>query len=155
MTYGGVKNYWAILFDYFLPTEPLYANLDVNKFTQVIINLISNAIKFTPDGKRVLVQIEPYEAAVQFQVIDEGVGIPLAMQPHLFESFIKARRPGLRGEPTMGLGLALCKTIVEWHRGTISVKSEEGKGNVFTVEIPQAVLSVTRPGPLAPLLTKL
>ena len=56
----------------------------------------------------------------------------------LFERFTKARRPGLRGEATTGLGLALCKTIVEWHHGTIFVNSVEGEGSTFTVEIPRS-----------------
>ena len=127
-------------FAYILPTAPLYALLDVNKFTQVITNLVSNAIKFTPDEKQVAVQVEPGPGCVCIRVMDEGIGIPEALQPHLFEAFTKARRPGLRGEPTTGLGLALCKTIVEWHRGTISVTSTEGQGTTFTVEIPQAEL---------------
>ena len=125
-------------FDYALPTEPIYANIDVNKFTQVLINLVGNALKFTPDTNLVAVRIEPGPGVVRIHVADEGIGIPLAMQPYLFERFTKARRPGLRGEATIGLGLALCKTIVEWHHGHISVDSQEGKGSTFTIEIPRA-----------------
>ena len=125
-------------FDYTLPAEPVYANLDVNKFAQVITNLVGNALKFTPDGKRVLVHVAASPAGVRIQVIDEGIGIPAHLQPYLFDSFTQARRMGLRGEPTTGLGLALCKTIVEWHQGTISFASTEGVGTTFTVEIPQA-----------------
>jgi two-component system sensor histidine kinase VicK len=116
-------------FTYELPAESIYANVDVNKFTQVLINLVSNALKFTPDAGHV---------AVRIHVSDDGVGIPLALQPYLFERFTKARRPGLRGEATTGLGLALCKTIVEWHHGHLSVVSIEGQGSTFTVEIPRA-----------------
>ncbi|RYE03475.1 MAG: ATP-binding protein, partial [Rickettsiaceae bacterium] len=75
---------------------------------------------------------------VRLQVQDSGIGIPAALLPVLFERFTPARRPGLRGEPTNGLGLLLCKTIVEWHQGTITVASTEGVGTTFTVEIPQA-----------------
>ncbi|WP_210521708.1 PAS domain-containing sensor histidine kinase [Hymenobacter terricola] len=125
-------------FAYTLPTEPVYANVDVNKFTQVLINLVGNAFKFTPDAGHVAVHIEPGPGCVRIHVVDDGVGIPLAMQPYLFERFTKARRPGLRGEATTGLGLALCKTIVEWHHGSISVASTEGQGSTFTVEIPRA-----------------
>ena len=110
----------------------------MNKFAQVLTNLVSNALKFTPDGGRVSVRIAAYPGGVRVQVRDTGVGIPAELQPHLFEAFTKARRPGLRGEPTTGLGLALCKTIVEWHQGTIAVASAEGEGSTFTVEIPQA-----------------
>lgn len=125
-------------FEFTLPTEPIYANLDVNKFPQVLINLVSNAFKFTPDDGHVQVRIEPAPGCVRIHVIDDGIGIPLAMQPFLYERFTKARRPGLRGEKTTGLGLALCKTIVEWHHGTLSVVSAEGEGTTFTVEIPRS-----------------
>ncbi len=132
-------------FAYTLPAEPVYANLDVNKFNQVLLNLVSNAIKFTPEGGRVSVDVEPGPGSVRIYVRDDGVGIPLAMQPYLFEPFTKARRPGLRGEPTTGLGLVLCKTIVEWHHGTLTFASAEGQGTTFTVEIPQAELPTSEP----------
>ena len=125
-------------FTYELPAAPLYASLDVNKFTQVVLNLVSNALKFTPDAGHVSVAVEPGPGSVRIYVRDNGVGIPLALQPLLFEPFTKARRPGLRGEPTTGLGLVLCKTIVEWHHGTLEVVSTEGEGTTFTVEIPQS-----------------
>ena len=133
-------------FTYSLPAEPVYANVDVNKFTQVIINLVSNALKFTPDTGQVAVRITAGPALVRIEVADTGVGIAPDLQPYLFERFTKARRPGLRGEPTTGLGLALCKTIVEWHHGHISVASAVGQGSTFTVEIPRAEYS----GSLAP-----
>lgn len=125
-------------FTYTLPAEPIYAHIDVNKFTQVLINLVSNAFKFTPDAGLVTVRIEPGPGVVRIQVVDDGIGIPLALQPYLFERFTKARRPGLRGEATTGLGLALCKTIVEWHHGHISVASQPDQGSTFTIEIPRA-----------------
>ncbi|MGI4866307.1 MAG: ATP-binding protein [Janthinobacterium lividum] len=125
-------------FTYALPTEPVYASLDVNKFTQVLSNLVSNAFKFTPEGGRVHVVVEPSPRSVHIRVEDSGIGIPAEVLPRLFERFTPARRPGLRGEPSTGLGLVLCKTIVEWHQGTISVASTVGEGTTFTVEIPQA-----------------
>ena len=125
-------------FDYKLPDEPVYVNLDVNKFTQVVNNLVSNAFKFTPDGGHVAVEVVPREGHVRVHVRDTGIGIPQKLHPVLFERFTQARRPGLRGEPTTGLGLVLCKTITEWHEGTISFVSAEGEGTTFTVEIPQA-----------------
>jgi two-component system sensor histidine kinase VicK len=125
-------------FTYSLPAAPVYANLDVNKFCQVLINLVSNAFKFTPNEGQVSVTVAAGPGCVRFLVRDTGIGIPAALQPVLFERFTPARRPGLRGEPTNGLGLLLCKTIVEWHQGTITVASTEGIGTTFTVEIPQA-----------------
>ena len=125
-------------FTYSLPVEPVYANIDVNKFTQVLINLVGNAFKFTPDAGQVVVHIESGPHVVRIHVVDDGIGIPLDLQPYLFERFTKARRSGLRGEVTIGLGLALCKTIVEWHHGRIFVVSQEGQGSTFTIEIPRA-----------------
>ncbi|MFD1468203.1 ATP-binding protein [Hymenobacter caeli] len=123
--------------EYALPAAPVYAALDVNKFTQVLINLVANAVKFTPDGGTVWVSVDAGPDGVRVQVRDEGIGIPADLQPHLFERFTKARRPGLRGEPSTGLGLALCKTIVEWHGGTLSFTSAEGQGSTFTATVPQ------------------
>lgn len=125
-------------FTYSLPDEPVYAELDVNKFAQVLVNLVGNAIKFTPDGGQVVVRVEPGPGSVRIQVQDTGIGIPAALLPRLFERFTPARRPGLRGEETTGLGLVLCKTIVEWHQGTLAVESAEGQGSTFTIELPQA-----------------
>lgn len=125
-------------FAYTLPDTPLYANLDVNKFTQVLLNLVSNALKFTPDDGHVSVAVEAGPGCVRIHVRDNGVGIPQDLQPGLFEPFTKARRMGLRGEPSTGLGLVLCKTIVEWHHGTLEAASFEGQGSTFTIIIPQS-----------------
>jgi len=119
-----------------LPTEPVYAEVDVNKLMQVLSNLVTNAIKFTPTSGRVTVCIAPHNGGVRLTVADEGIGIPAGLQPVLFDRFTKARRPGLRGEPTTGLGLSLCKTIVELHQGTLTFSSSEGQGSTFTVELP-------------------
>ncbi|AMJ67155.1 PAS domain-containing sensor histidine kinase [Hymenobacter sp. PAMC 26628] len=125
-------------FSYALPPDPVYVNLDVSKFTQVLINLVSNAIKFTRDEGHVRVLVERLPGRARLRVSDDGMGISAAMLPHVFERFTRARRLGLRGEETIGLGLSLCKTIVEWHHGTLAVASTEGAGSVFTVEIPLA-----------------
>ena len=125
-------------FVYTLPAQAVYVNLDVSKFTQVVINLVSNAMKFTRDEGHVRVAVVGLPDRARVEVSDDGIGIPAAMLPYVFERFTRARRPGLRGEETIGLGLSLCKTIVEWHEGTLSVTSTEGKGSVFTVEIPLA-----------------
>ena len=125
-------------FSYVLPTEAVYVNMDVSKFTQVVINLVSNAMKFTRDEGHVKVTVTGLSDRARVEVADDGVGIPAAMLPHVFERFTRARRLGLRGEETIGLGLSLCKTIVEWHDGTLSVASTEDQGTVFTVELPRA-----------------
>jgi two-component system sensor histidine kinase VicK len=70
-------------------------------------------------------------------VADNGIGIPLSMQAGLFEKFTRARRPGIRGEESVGLGMSIIKTIVEWHGGRIWFESKENEGSTFFVEIPK------------------
>ena len=116
--------------------EPLYASFDINKLQQVVNNLISNAIKFTPDGGHITVHLERRGEFARLRVADTGIGIPAALQPALFEKFTKARRPGLRGEKTTGLGMSIMQTIVRLHQGSLWVESVEGQGTSVYVEIP-------------------
>jgi len=127
---------WQLVFE--APPEPVYAEIDVTKLLQVVANLTANALKFTPDNGRITVRVEPGPgpARVCIVVADEGIGIPEPLQPLVFDRFTKARRRGVRGEPTTGLGLSLCKTIVELHGGTLAMTSAEGQGSTFTVELP-------------------
>ncbi len=118
-------------------TDPIYVDLDDNKFMQVINNLISNALKFTPDGGKIAVRVEDKEGAVMIQVADTGVGIPAKYHASLFDKFTKARRPGIKGEPSVGLGMSIIKTIVEWHHGQIWFESQENKGTTFFIQIPK------------------
>jgi two-component system sensor histidine kinase VicK len=121
---------------YEAPSEPLWAEIDVNKVMQVVHNLVSNALKFTPDEKPVTVRVALREQRLRVSIADEGVGIPAHLLPDVFKRFTPARREGLRGEPTTGLGLSLCKRIVELHGGTLTVRSTEGQGSTFTFELP-------------------
>jgi len=123
---------------HFLPsTETIYLNLDDNKFMQVINNLVSNAIKFTPDGGEITVSLEEKEDTVLISVADTGIGIPEKHHATLFEKFTRARRPGIKGEPSVGLGMSIIKTIVEWHQGKIWFESQENKGTTFYIELPK------------------
>jgi two-component system sensor histidine kinase VicK len=122
--------------EYTSSEQPFYVIFDINKLQQVLNNLVSNAIKFTPDGGNIRVQLERHGAYARFTVADTGVGIPAALQPLLFDKFTKARRPGLRGEKTTGLGMSVIQTIVNLHQGRIWVESTEGQGTTVHVEIP-------------------
>lgn len=117
--------------------EPVFLEVDDNKFMQVINNLISNAIKFTPDGGQITVALEDKGETVLVTVADTGVGIPERYHATLFDKFTRARRPGIKGEPSVGLGMSIIKTIVEWHGGRIWFKSAEGKGSTFFIELPR------------------
>jgi two-component system sensor histidine kinase VicK len=123
-------------FSYEPCAEPVYVEMDISKFQQVINNLMSNAIKFTPDKGRITVQLTRQGQKAVITIADDGVGIPILMQPMLFDKFTKARRLGIRGEKTTGLGMSIIRTIVELHQGDISFESQEGQGSTFTVRIP-------------------
>ena len=117
--------------------EKIYMMVDDIKFRQVLNNLISNALKFTPDGGNITVGIEDQEDTVLFTVVDNGIGIPDKYKDTLFEKFTKARRRGLKGEPSTGLGMSIIKTIVDWHGGKIWFESEENHGTSFYIELPK------------------
>ncbi|SNR74968.1 sensor histidine kinase [Hymenobacter mucosus] len=114
-----------------------YFHLDRNKIMQVVNNLFSNAIKFTPDGGTIRLRLDEQPTQLIITLTDNGVGIPAQHQSVLFERFTPARRPGLRGEKTTGLGMSIIKTIVELHQGQIQVKSELEKGTTFTITLPR------------------
>lgn len=139
----GLVNVWQIQKDFksnvlFSSTSPkIYAMINTEKFQRVVDNLISNALKFSKDTDMVYVKLEQTKNEIFIRVQDEGMGIPKDIIPHLFESFSKAGRTGLRGEQSTGLGLSIVKQIVESHQGTIHVDSVEGKGTTFTITLPQ------------------
>jgi signal transduction histidine kinase len=107
-------------------------NADERKFKQILLNLLSNAVKFTPDGGKVALTARVEEGQLEVAVADTGSGIAPADQATVFEEF---RQLGRGGEGT-GLGLALSRRFVELHGGTIVLKSEPGKGSVFTFTLP-------------------
>jgi two-component system, OmpR family, sensor histidine kinase VicK len=127
----------GITFRFLSSTDKIYLDLDDAKFMQVINNLMSNAIKFTPDGGEITLSLEEKEETVLIKVADTGIGIPEKYHATLFDKFTRARRPGIKGEPSVGLGMSIIKTIVEWHRGTIWFESQEKKGTTFYIEVPK------------------
>ena len=124
-------------FHFNISDEPILFRIDVYKFTQVINNLISNAIKFTKDDGEITITLEDKQENIFISVADNGIGIPAKYHENLFERFNEARRPGLKGEPSTGLGMSIIKTIVEWHNGKIWFESEENKGTTFFIELPK------------------
>lgn len=124
-------------FNFFPAGEEIFAKVDEYKFNQVLNNLISNSIKFTPDGGKIVIRVEEKEEEVFISLADDGIGIPAKFHKNLFEKFTKAQRPGLKGERSVGLGMSTIKTIVEWHGGRLWFESEEGKGTTFYMELPK------------------
>jgi len=114
-------------------TSSVKVEADKNRLGQVIINLVSNAIKYSPAADRVIIRSTIIDHKVKLCVQDFGIGIPLSEQGKLFNRFT---RIGENTYPGLGLGLYISKEIVKRHSGTINVKSAEGKGSVFCFSIP-------------------
>jgi signal transduction histidine kinase len=109
---------------------------DRDRLAQVLDNLLSNALKFTSPGGRVVVRLAGEGSNARIEVADTGVGIPPEDQPQLFDRFYRARNATSRSIPGLGLGLTIVRTIVEGHGGTVSVRSEPDAGATFTVLLP-------------------
>ncbi|MBR7927732.1 cell wall metabolism sensor histidine kinase WalK [Aerococcaceae bacterium zg-ZUI334] len=116
----------------------IYLEIDQDRMTQVIDNIMNNAIKYSPDGGEIFVKIEETENVVILSIQDEGLGIPQKDIPHLFERFYRVDKARSRDQGGTGLGLAISKEVVELHGGRIWVESEENKGSTFFVELPYA-----------------
>jgi signal transduction histidine kinase len=119
-----------------LPPASTPAEVDVERFGQVISNVVANAIKFTPEGGRVSVALGRTRDGVAVSVSDTGIGIHPDDREKLFERFFRARNAADNAIPGTGLGLAICKAIVDAHGGSVTVEGELDKGTTVTVAIP-------------------
>jgi signal transduction histidine kinase len=109
---------------------------DERKVRQVIFNLVSNAVKFTPSGGRVEVSARRHDGVVEIAVADTGVGIPAADQERIFEEFQQGRAGAGGAVEGTGLGLTLSRRFVELHGGRLWVESEPGSGTTFRFTLP-------------------
>ncbi|HEY9775820.1 MAG TPA: ATP-binding protein [Planktothrix sp.] len=118
--------------------EDLWLEVDPIRIVQVLVNLTGNALKFSPGGSRITMSIENEGETVMFKVSDQGRGIPAADIDRIFERFQQVSQSDakLKGGLGLGLGLAICKAIVQQHDGTMGVTSEEGKGSTFWFRLP-------------------
>lgn len=118
--------------------ESALLDFDLDKMEQVFTNILSNAIKFTPEGGSVTVSVQPADAGnmLQIDVADTGAGIPETQLPHVFDRFYQGAGAFRTHEPGTGIGLTLTKELVELHQGRISVSSQEGQGAIFTILLP-------------------
>lgn len=112
---------------------------DEDLLSQVWINLIHNSIKFTPQGGKVCIALQPKGDKIVFKISDSGIGIPEPDLPRVFERFYKADPSRTSAAGGSGLGLSIAKKIVEMHHGTIGVESTPGSGTVFTVSLPSLI----------------
>ncbi|ACY15752.1 chemotaxis protein CheB [Haliangium ochraceum] len=120
-----------------MPEEPVWVYADRTRLQQVAANLLANAIKYTPTGKRIWVSIVPQDDVALLEVRDEGVGIATELQESIFEPFMQSEEPPRGWEGGMGLGLALVRSIALAHEGSLEVSSEgRDRGSTFTFRIP-------------------
>ena len=109
--------------------------IDPHRFQQILLNLVANAIKFTPEGGDITVLAESQDNRLLVKVIDTGVGVSPMQERWIFETFASGSETS-NGESSLGLGLAIAKALTELHHGEIQVESEEGKGSTFAINLP-------------------
>ncbi len=121
-----------------LGPEPVSIRGDLTRLTQVMVNLLNNAGKYTPDGGRIEVEIVPSAERVAFHVRDNGIGMTSELLPRVFDLFTQGKRPLDRADGGLGVGLALVRQLVSLHGGTITASSEgPGRGSEFVVTLPR------------------
>jgi two-component system phosphate regulon sensor histidine kinase PhoR len=121
-------------------TEGVLARVmaDQGRLEQVVVNLLENAIKYTPDGGSVRLSAEDDGEYIKVFVSDTGIGIPFKDLPRIFERFYRVDEARTREQGGTGLGLAIVKHIVQLHGGTVAVTSEPGRGSVFSFTLRKA-----------------
>jgi two-component system, OmpR family, phosphate regulon sensor histidine kinase PhoR len=129
-----------IVLKYKREDKPVYIEGDVHRLKQVFINIISNAISYTPNQGGVYISLAKTGSTVLTEIRDTGIGIEAGEIPRIFERFYRVDKARSRNSGGTGLGLAIVKHLVEAHKGTISVKSEVGKGTTFIIELPKIII---------------
>lgn len=129
-----------VALEFYSKQKHVLINVDFDRLKQVFINLIGNAITYTPSGGNVKIILLDYERNVRIHVKDSGVGIKKEEIPRIFERFYRVDRDRSRNSGGTGLGLAIVKHLVEAHHGKISVKSDVGEGSEFILELDKKIL---------------
>jgi len=128
-----------------VPDTPVRLAVDRGRIREMLLNMVTNAIKYTPQGGTVSLSLDQDSESVTLTVRDSGIGIAPGDLPHIFERFWRAdpARSRTGDRPGVGLGLAITKWIAEAHGGSITVQSRPGRGSVFTVRLPKATVGVS------------
>jgi signal transduction histidine kinase len=116
--------------------ENLVVNGDKVKLRQLFINILENAVRYTPADGNISVSLVRKDSSALATISDTGIGIPPEHLPHIFERFYRVDKARSRADGGVGLGMAIAKYIAESHKGNITVESEVGKGTTFNVSIP-------------------
>jgi two-component system sensor histidine kinase VicK len=124
-------------FHFHCSNDPIYAFIDDLKLLQVVNNYLSNAIKFSPPERPILIAINETNHEVIVSVKDEGIGIPDELQPFVFSRNPAAGRTGLNGEKSVGVGLSICKNLIELMGGRVWFASKEDSGSTFYLSLPK------------------
>jgi PAS domain S-box-containing protein len=136
---AGLMEHARHRLDVDLPAGPLMIDADPTRINQVIVNLLTNAAKYTPDGGRIALVLDVEDGAARLTVRDNGIGLPAHALATVFDMFSQLEPALVRSRGGLGIGLSLVKGIVELHGGTIAAASEgEGRGSSFTVRLPLA-----------------
>jgi two-component system OmpR family sensor kinase len=128
-----------------MPETPVRLAVDRHRIREMLLNIVTNAIKYTPRGGSLALALEENVDAVTFTVRDTGIGIAAGDLPHIFERFWRAdpARSRTGDRPGVGLGLAIAKWIAEAHGGSITVQSRPGRGTMFIIRLPKARVNVS------------
>src|SRR5262249_28963180 len=121
-----------------LPEEPIVLDLDRARFAQVLSNLLNNSAKYTPEGGRISLAVEPSDSEVVIKIADNGIGIAPEILPKVFDLFVQADQSLSRSRGGLGIGLTVVRSLVEMHQGSVSAQSEgPGMGTEFRICLPR------------------
>ena len=126
--------FYEIIRDY--PVNSIWVEIDTDKMTQVVDNILNNDIKYSPDGGQITVSMKTTDSQLIVSISDQGLGIPKKDLPLIFDRFYRVDKARSRAQGGTGLGLSIAKEIVKQHNGFIWAKSEYGKGSTFTIVLP-------------------
>ena len=135
-------------------TQSVYVNADATRLEQIILNLLTNAVKYTPAGKTIRITTRAEENDAVLCVSDEGVGMTADTIPRVFDLFVQADRTADRAQGGLGIGLTVVQMLTELHGGTIQAASDgPGQGSTFTIRLPRSSTRIRRDPPPPPPLT--
>jgi signal transduction histidine kinase len=137
----------GISLELFTPETPAPVSGDEDKLRQVLLNLVDNAIKYSPDGGRIQIKVEQRDSGLRIAVRDQGLGIPHGEEQRIFGKFYRVDPQQSRGVGGTGLGLYISRELVRRMEGRVSVSSQEGQGSTFVVDLPLMPARVPEPQP--------
>lgn len=124
-----------------LPSQPIWLHADASRLEQIVVNLLTNAAKYTERGGHIWLSVEQKGNDCVLRVRDTGIGIAPELLPHVFDLFTQADRSLARSHGGLGIGLALVQRLVEMHQGRVEARSALGQGSEFVVTLPVALSS--------------